>query len=125
MSRDNLCDGNCNECPIILHPNSRMVSAVLNTLLLQAEDDVTFYKTVNDLCPNFTVCYDCRIDDFCHEEEDEEGNRCAPIEAAVDYYKKNKESKTLIQELNEITEQIEDLNKRVEYIKEQLNKVQD
>jgi len=26
------------------------------------------YSIVEDLCPNLTVCYDCRIDDFCHIE---------------------------------------------------------
>jgi hypothetical protein len=24
------------------------------------------YKIVQDECPNMTVCFDCRIDDFCH-----------------------------------------------------------
>jgi hypothetical protein len=27
-----------------------------------------FYAIVQENCPNMTVCYDCRIDDFCHME---------------------------------------------------------
>jgi hypothetical protein len=23
---------------------------------------------VQELCPNLTVCHDCRMDDFCHDE---------------------------------------------------------
>lgn len=61
-----LCDENCNQCPMINHPNSRMITAVLNRLFDRFGDDV--YTTINELCPNFTVCYDCRIDDFCHLE---------------------------------------------------------
>lgn len=60
------CDRNCNECPVILHPNSRMLTKVLNELQNKFGDDV--YEIVQHNCPNFTVCYDCRIDDFCHFE---------------------------------------------------------
>ena len=59
-----LCDENCNECPIIMHPNSRMVTKVLNQLLNKFGDEA--YHIVQNNCPNLTVCYDCRIDDFCH-----------------------------------------------------------
>ena len=60
------CDRNCNECPVVLHPNSRMVTAVLNELLAKFGDGV--YEIVQGKCPNLTVCYDCHIDDFCHVE---------------------------------------------------------
>ena len=67
------CDENCNECPVIMHPNSRVVTVILNALLESAEkrsknSAAEVYATVNAFCPNLSVCYDCRIDDFCHEE---------------------------------------------------------
>lgn len=67
-----LCNRDCNHCPIILHPNSRMVTKILNRLLDQCGEGV--YTTVQALCPNLTVCYDCRIDDFCHVAGCELGN---------------------------------------------------
>jgi hypothetical protein len=66
-SRMELCDKNCNKCPLVIHPNSRMVTKVLNELLNKFGDDV--YPVVQNLCANLTVCYDCHIDDFCHEED--------------------------------------------------------
>lgn len=66
-----LCDKNCNECPIIRHPNSRMLTRVLNELDEKYGDyGDGVLPVVNNLCPNMTVCYDCRIDDFCHTEKD-------------------------------------------------------
>lgn len=62
--RKPLCDQDCNHCPIIMHPNSRMVTLVLNTLREKFGPEVT--QVVNENCPNLTVCHDCRIDDFCH-----------------------------------------------------------
>ena len=59
-----LCDRNCNECPILFHPNSRMLTAVLNELFKKFGDGV--YEIVQNFDPNFTVCYDCRTDDFGH-----------------------------------------------------------
>ena len=61
-----LCDRDCNNCPIIRHPNSRMLTAILNKADDEFGDD--FYNIVESMCPNMTVCYDCRIDDFCHIE---------------------------------------------------------
>lgn len=62
-----LCDENCNYCPLMIHENSRMVTKVLNELQEKFGDGV--YKIVETNCPNLTVCYDCRIDDFCHVED--------------------------------------------------------
>lgn len=70
-----LCNEDCNHCPVIIHPNSRMLTAVLNALLDKFGEEV--YPIVQNLCPNMTVCYECRIDDFCHHE------RC-PILAELD-----------------------------------------
>lgn len=61
-----LCDKNCNECPLINHGNSRMLTKILNEAYDKFGDE--FYHIVQKNCPNFTVCYDCRIDDFCHCE---------------------------------------------------------
>ena len=60
-----LCDENCNNCPIIRHPNSVMVTFVMNKL----GEEFGFDKLadiINKLCPNLTCCFDCRSDDFCH-----------------------------------------------------------
>jgi hypothetical protein len=62
-----LCNENCNECPIIIHPNSRMITKILNELLDKFGEEV--YSIVQNHCPNLTVCYDCRIDDFCHSPD--------------------------------------------------------
>jgi len=61
-----LCDENCNECPIIFHPNSKMLSYVMNTLFKRFGEEVC--NILNNTCPNFTCCYDCHIDDFVHRE---------------------------------------------------------
>ena len=62
-----LCDENCNNCPIILHPNSRVLTKIMNDAYNAFGDE--FYQIVEKNCPNLTVCYDCRIDDFCHVED--------------------------------------------------------
>lgn len=61
-----LCDEDCNNCPLIGHPNSRQLTLVLNALHERFGDGV--YEIVQSLCPNMTVCFDCRIDDFVHFE---------------------------------------------------------
>ncbi len=78
-----LCNRDCNHCPIITHPNSRMLTAVLNALLDEFGEEV--YPIVQNLCPNMTVCYDCRIDDFVHlsdcpilDQLDKEDAQCPP-----------------------------------------------
>lgn len=62
-----LCDRNCNECPIIGHSNNRLLTRILNDLLDKFGDGV--YDVVQHHCPNLTVCYNCRVDDFCHGED--------------------------------------------------------
>lgn len=86
-----LCDENCNNCPVIGHPNNRMVTKILNELLNKFGDDV--YPIVQKNCPNLTVCYDCRVDDFCHDEncelsgtkstEDEDDEKLVPFSRVV------------------------------------------
>lgn len=58
------CDNNCNNCPIVNHPNSRILTKVLNDIFDKFGQDV--YEIVETQCPNLTCCYDCCIDDFCH-----------------------------------------------------------
>ncbi len=73
------CDGNCNQCSLMRHGNSRMLTYVLNKLHRKFGNGV--YAIVQTACPNLTVCYDCRDADFCHDEgcelveEEKEGDR--------------------------------------------------
>lgn len=60
----NYCNNDCNNCPVILHTNSRMLTKIMNEAYDKFGD--AFYSIVQNSCPNMTVCYDCRIDDFCH-----------------------------------------------------------
>lgn len=61
-----LCNGDCNHCPLVTHPNSRMLTKVLNELRGKFGKGV--YEIIERNCPNLTVCYDCGIDDFGHVE---------------------------------------------------------
>lgn len=58
------CNEDCNNCDI---PNNRQLTVVLNALYERFGDEV--YSIVQSLCPNMTCCPDCRIDDFCHDED--------------------------------------------------------
>lgn len=62
-----LCDRNCNECPIVNHPNSRMLTKILNELHDKFGNNM--YEIVEKNCPNLTCCYDCHIDGFSHIEK--------------------------------------------------------
>lgn len=59
-----LCNSDCNHCPIIGHPNNRLLTKLLIQLQARFGDGV--YEIVQNACPNLTVCFDCRIDDFVH-----------------------------------------------------------
>jgi len=61
-----LCDKNCNECPFMMHENSRMITYLLNTLYTKFGNEV--YRVVQEICPNLTCCFDCHIDDFTHKD---------------------------------------------------------
>ena len=61
-----LCDRNCNECPLMRESNAKMITVILNVLLEHFGDGV--YEVVQSLCPNLTCCFDCHIDDFWHIE---------------------------------------------------------
>jgi len=64
MNRENLCDEDCNHCPLIIYSNSRMLTRVFNLLYQEFGDEA--YDIIQKHCPNLTVCYDCRVDDFDH-----------------------------------------------------------
>ena len=66
MSDFKLCDKDCNNCDLIRSENTRMLNYIFEKLNEELGNDV--YKIVNGACPNLTVCFDCRIDDFCHVE---------------------------------------------------------
>ena len=59
-----LCDRDCNHCPLILHKNSRLLTVMLNRLQRKFGGGV--YGLVQTMCPNLTVCSECRVDDFVH-----------------------------------------------------------
>lgn len=61
-----LCNENCNNCPIVAHENSKILTKIFNECHKKFGDD--FYSIIQKNCSNLTVCYDCRIDDFCHIE---------------------------------------------------------
>jgi len=68
--RDNTkrpCNDDCNNCPIILHNNTRMLTRVMNKLYDKFGDEVR--EIINQNCPNMAVCADCLIDDFIHLED--------------------------------------------------------
>ena len=66
MADARLCDEDCNECPIVGHPNNRLLTEVINRLHEEFGEGV--YRIVQNACPNLTCCFDCHIDDFGHIE---------------------------------------------------------
>lgn len=82
MDRSKLCNEDCYNCPIIRHPNSKILTHIFNEAYDNFGDE--FYKIIRTHCPSLTVCYNCRIDDFCHIE------KCELIHKAVKEAKKNK-----------------------------------
>lgn len=58
-----LCNEDCNNCSAIDNPQ---VAVLLNALALKFGEGV--WHIANKVCPNMTVCPDCRIDDFCHDD---------------------------------------------------------
>lgn len=58
------CDHNCNECPIIGHPNSRLLTLILDEAY--SKFGIEFAAIVQKRCPNLTCCHECRIDNFVH-----------------------------------------------------------
>ena len=57
----------CNDCPLMLNtPARRFLYMILSTANDKFGDE--FYLHVNKMCPSFTVCPVCRVDDFTHVE---------------------------------------------------------
>jgi len=61
-----LCDRKCNECPLMIHPNARVLTMIFNKAYKKYGKG--FYDIIKD-CINMSICYDCHIDDFCHHED--------------------------------------------------------
>ena len=61
------CNEDCNNCALVMDKNSPMLTAIFNDLFENLGDEV--YNIVQKRCPNLTVCFECRIDDFCHFEK--------------------------------------------------------
>ena len=74
VERKYFCDRDCNHCKVINTPNFRQVNYVLEQLYLKFGNDV--YEIVEHTCPNMTVCYDCRVDDFCHIAKEDNDDEC-------------------------------------------------
>ena len=47
-----LCNGDCNHCPIIMHPNNRMVTKILNQLLVKFGDVAGLAQAIHRLMQN-------------------------------------------------------------------------
>ena len=60
------CNEDCNNCNVLRGQGFRQLTVILNALYEVFGAEV--YEVVQHYCPNFTVCADCRIDDFCHME---------------------------------------------------------
>lgn len=59
-----LCDENCNECAMVNSKNGRMLTVIMNELYNKYGDGVL--EIILKYCPMFSVCYDCRVNHFCH-----------------------------------------------------------
>ena len=81
------CDEDCNNCGI--HQN-RQFSLLINTLREKFGKEV--YRITQGICPNMTCCADCRIDDFCHDEDCEIETEAKALVAA--WYPKKKQAKS-------------------------------
>lgn len=62
---ERICDGDCNECEAT---ENLQVALLINVLANIFGDEVCVIT--NSICPNMTVCPECRIDDFCHVGRD-------------------------------------------------------
>lgn len=81
------CNEDCNNCGI--HMN-RQFSLLINALYVKFGEEV--YQITQSICPNMTCCADCRIDDFCHDEDCEIADEAEALIAAW-YPKPRKEKK--------------------------------
>lgn len=122
MSNSKLCDSNCNECPLINHGNSKMISTILNAINFKYDCGEELINLVNHFCPNMTVCPECHIDDFYHKSS--EAGYCTPVACAFEYSdmeRNSTETPSLLDELTNITKEIASLTKRFETVKQILN----
>jgi hypothetical protein len=64
---ERMCGGNCDEC--MESDGMRVAYQILNKLVEMGVEEVE--EVTNEICCNLTVCPDCRIDDFCHIDDEE------------------------------------------------------
>jgi len=72
-----------------------MLTKILNQIYDRFGDEA--YEIVENNCPNFTVCYNCRIDDFCHTEG------CELIDSEEEFTRKQRQLK--LKMINEKTDE--------------------
>lgn len=65
-TRKRLCNADCNNCEAMTNPQ---VALLLNVLALKFGEQV--WHIANRVCANLTVCPVCRVDDFCHLDDDD------------------------------------------------------
>ena len=78
-----LCDNDCNRCQTI---HNRRFSLLVNTYVKVFGQKAE--QIAQEVCPNFTVCPDCRIDDFCHLCNDDGEISCEISNQAAEIAKK-------------------------------------
>ena len=65
LNKDDLCyRKNCNDC--LKGHESKIAYIIIDKIRRKVGDDVI--KITNKICPNLTICPECRIDDFIHVE---------------------------------------------------------
>lgn len=99
--RERLCNQDCNNCAAI---ENEQLAVLLNVLALRFGEEV--WHITNMVCLNMSYCPICRIDDFCHYDDDDgafvtpiervkEGLRtCAVATTAIKFFNKLKKEKT-------------------------------
>lgn len=77
MSAPKFCDQNCNQCAVI---HNRQFGLLANTFVEIYGEFAA--QIIQEICPNFTCCPDCHIDDFCHVCDDDGFISCEISNAA-------------------------------------------
>lgn len=84
------CATDCNNCKEL--QNRKVSYLILASLAMKSKD---VYPFVNKMCPNMTVCPECRVDDFTHVESCSIGKMLEPnikIKIKMNYEPNYKES---------------------------------
>lgn len=68
MTDKRLCDEDCNHCPLLRHQNGKQLARIMNKIYDIFGDELLKILNHPEGCPNLTVCPECHVDDFCHDE---------------------------------------------------------